>query len=211
MDFSKVRSGLERRGFKVYIASDKEEAKAIVMKELLKGVKTLGKGGSNTLKETGIWDELVRRDALEGDDRIELFATTLYKMKGLDPDIALKKGKTADAYICSANAVSEDGTIYNIDGIGNRVGSIIYGPDKVIMVVGKNKIYPDPETAWKQLKNVTCVKHAKRNDAGTPCTVLDRCTMCISPKMECKVTSVLSYALPGREYHIVLVDEILGY
>lgn len=211
MDFGRVRSGLERRGFKVHIASDKEEARTIVMYELLKGVRTLGKGGSNTLKETGIWDELVRKDALEGDDRIELFATTLYKMKGLDPDIALKKGKTADAYICSANAISEDGTIFNIDGIGNRVGSIIYGPEKVIMVVGKNKIYPDTETAWHQLKNVTCVKHAKRNNAGTPCTVLDRCIMCTSSKMECKVTSILSYALPGREYHIVLVDEELGY
>ena len=81
------------------------------MDEIRAGVHTLGKGGSQRLRNTGIWEALVERDAREEDRRIELFATTFYNQKGLD--IALQKAMTAEAYICSTNAMTEKGTLLN--------------------------------------------------------------------------------------------------
>ncbi|MBR3295781.1 MAG: lactate utilization protein [Clostridia bacterium] len=210
MELKKVAEALRHKHYEVHIAEDSEEARAIV-KDLLKGVKSIGKGGSQTLRQSGIWDDLLYYDSLEGDDRIELFSTTSYKAKGLDPDIALRKGMTADAYICSVNSMSEDGTIYNVDGIGNRVGAIIYGPRKVIFVVGRNKIHRTKEEAWDHLRNVICPKHCITNKKPNPCVKVGRCVDCSLETMECKVTSKLSYALPNREYIVVLVNEDLGY
>ena len=103
------------------------------------------------------------------------------------------------------------GTIYNVDGIGNRVGAIIYGPRKVIFVVGRNKIHRTKEEAWDHLRNVICPKHCITNKKPNPCVKVGRCVDCSLETMECKVTSKLSYALPNREYIVVLVNEDLGY
>lgn len=211
MDFERVMRALEHKGYHAYFAKDCVQAKEIVLDQLLDGVKTLGKGGSTTLRESGIWDALVERDARTDEKHITLYATTLYKAQGKDPAEALRQGMTADAYICSVNAMAEDGTIINIDGIGNRVGAMIYGPQKVIFVVGKNKVFDTFDNAWDHLKNVTCPYHVKKNGGSAPCAKTGRCMHCSSSHMECKVTSVLSYALPDREYHVVLVDETLGY
>lgn len=208
MDYEKLQKTLARRGYIPYFVKTKEEAKALVMDEILKGVKSIGKGGSQTLRDTGIWDALLERDAREDDTRIELYSTTLYNKKGLDPDIALQKGMMAEAYICSTNAMTERGTLINIDGVGNRVGAIIYGPKKIILVIGKNKIYKDFDEAWDNLKNVTCVKHAHN---GSACEKAGRCVDCDNEKRMCKITSILDWALPDREYHLVIVDEVLGY
>lgn len=210
MELERVARALESRHYEVYIAKDSQQARDIV-KGLLKGVRSIGKGGSQTLRESGIWDDLLYLASLEGDDRVELFSTTSYKAKGLDPDIALRKAMTADAYICSVNSMSEDGIIYNVDGIGNRVGAIIYGPSKVIFVVGRNKIHETSEKAWDHLKNVICPKHSIKNGKPNPCVKAGRCVDCVLETMECKITSKLSYALPNREYIVVLVDEELGY
>lgn len=198
---------LKRRGYFPYLAHTKEEAKDIVLNEILPGVHSIGKGGSQSLRDTGIWDALVEMDAREDDSRIELFSTTLYQKKGLDPDLALQRAMTADAYICSTNAMTEKGTLINVDGIGNRVGAMIYGPKKIILVIGKNKIYPDMETAWYGMKNNTCVPHSRGN---TPCAKAGKCVDCDCPERMCRITSILDWPLPEREYHLVLVDDIVG-
>lgn len=207
MDYEKILRNLKNRGYIPYFVKTKEEAKKLVMDEILAGVHTLGKGGSQSLRDTGIWEALVERDAREDDSRIELFATTLYNQKGQDPDIALQKAMTAEAYICSTNAMTEKGTLLNVDGIGNRVGAMIYGPKKVILVIGKNKIYPDMETAWHGLKNNTCMPHASAESA---CRKAGKCVDCDNEYRACRVTSILDRALPGREYHLVLIDDIVG-
>ena len=205
MDYTKMKATLERKGYIPYFVDTKEEAKDLVMNEILKGVKSVGKGGSQSLRDTGIWEAMVEADA-RGD--FELVSTTLYNQKGLDPDIALYKGMTADAYICSTNAMTESGTLINIDGIGNRVGALIYGPKKIILVIGKNKIYKDYDEAWYNLKNVTCVKHAH---GGSACEKAGRCVDCDNEKRMCRITSIQDRALPDREYHLVIIDDIVGY
>ncbi|MGI6664605.1 MAG: lactate utilization protein [Christensenellaceae bacterium] len=210
MDYNKIQANLTRRGYIPYFAATKEEAKTLVMDEILKDVKTIGKGGSNSLKESGIWDALVERDARTDDSRIEMFSTTLYIQKGLDPDVALEKGMTADAYICSSNVMTEKGTFINIDGIGNRVGAMIYGPKKIVLIVGKNKIHKTFDEAWDYLKNVACQLHAKRHE-NVAYEKAGKCVDCDNEHRMCRITSIMDWALPEREYHIVLVDEHLGY
>ena len=120
MDYEKLIATLNRKGYHGYFCKDSAAAKKLVMEELLEGVRSIGKGGSASLRECGIWDALLEQDARTDDERIELFSTTLYNSQGKDPQIALEKGMTADAYICSTNAMTEGGTFINIDGIGNR-------------------------------------------------------------------------------------------
>ncbi|MBQ9941940.1 MAG: LUD domain-containing protein, partial [Christensenellaceae bacterium] len=117
MDYKALMSTLEKKGYHPYFAATKEEAKEIVMGTLLKGVKTLGKGGSVTLQQCGIWDALLEQD------EITVYATTLAGMRGESKKQAMIDAMTADAYICSTNALTTAGDIINIDGIGNRVAS----------------------------------------------------------------------------------------
>ena len=102
--------------------------------------------------------------------------------------------------------MDEKDTLINVDGIGNRVGAMIYGPKKIILVIGKNKIYPDKETAWYGLKNNTCVPHSSGN---TPCAKAGKCVDCDCPERMCRITSILEWPLPGREYPLVLADDIV--
>ncbi len=204
MDYAKLVETLNKKGFKAYFVSTSAEAKDLVMNKLLKGVKTLGKGGSATLRETGIWDALLASD-------ITLYSTTLAAARGESKEKALKDAMFADAYICSANAVTLQGDIINIDGRGNRVGAMIYGPDKVIMVVGRNKICENPHAAIARIKRDACPKNAVHNGLDTPCALTGKCGDCDNPRRMCKVTSRMEYALPDKEYDIVLVDEDLGY
>ena len=95
----------------------------------------------------------------------------------------------------------------NVDGIGNRVGAMIYGPKKVILVIGKNKIYPDMEAAWHGLKNNSCMPHA---NAESACRKAGKCVECDNEYRVCRITSILDRALPGREYHLVLIDDVVG-
>ena len=211
MDYEKLVQNLKKRGYHAYFCKDSNAAKTLVMEQLLKGVSSIGKGGSATLRECGIWDALLEQDARTDDERMELFSTTLYNAQGKDPDIALKKGMTAEAYICSTNAMTERGTLINIDGVGNRVGAMIYGPQKVVLVVGRNKIFPDFESAWDHLKNVTCPKHSLHGSGKSACAKAGKCVNCDNEDRMCRVTSIMDRALPDREYHIVIVDEDLGY
>ena len=211
MDYEKLIKTLNKKGYHAHFCKDSAETKALVMGEILKDVRSIGKGGSTTLRECGIWDALLEQDARTDDERIELFSTTLYNAQGKDPDIALQKGMTADAYICSTNAMTERGTLINIDGVGNRVGAVIYGPKKIVLVVGKNKIFPDFETAWDHLKNVTCPKHALHGSGKSACAKAGKCVDCDNDNRMCCITSIQDRALPDRDYHIVIVDEVLGY
>lgn len=95
MDYEKLIATLSRKGYHGYFCKDSAAAKKLVMEELLAGVRSIGKGGSASLRECGIWDALLEQDARTDDERIELFSTTLYNSQGKDPQIALEKGMTA--------------------------------------------------------------------------------------------------------------------
>lgn len=119
---------------------------------------------------------------------------------------------TAEIYISSVNALAQTGEIINIDGACNRIASICYGHKKVYLIVGKNKIAPDYNTALYRARNVAAPKNARRLGKKTPCAVnADKCYNCKSPDRICRALSVLWTKPSLCDYEIVLINEDLGF
>lgn len=151
-DIDKTLEALKRKGFKAVYARDAAQAVRYVLSEISED-QSVGAGGSVTLSETGILDALVERGNT-------LYSRTLAAKNGQDVKAARKAGMTADVYLSSTNAVTLEGDLINIDGTGNRVAAMFYGPDKVIIVAGKNKIASNPHTAVARIKREGCPKNA---------------------------------------------------
>lgn len=197
-DLEKTGKNLENRGFRVHrFASGAEAAEFLV--QTLHGT-SIGIGGSVTIDTLGVYDRLCGSN--------EVF----WHWKNHAPETRERAGK-AEAYLCSANGVSETGEIVNIDGFGNRVAGTIYGPERVFLVVGRNKIAPDLTGAIDRARNIAAPLNARRLNRHTPCAVGEpRCHDCRSPEKVCGVMTV--FFMPPtsiKEFHVILVDEDLGY
>lgn len=125
----------------------------------------------------------------------------------------LMAARDAKVYILSANGVSETGELVNIDGTGNRVSMTLFGPEKVIFIVGRNKIEPDLHHAIHRAKNVAAPKNAVRLSSKTPCAANngDKCYDCKGPHRICRGTAILERPVNGMEVEILFVNEDLGY
>jgi hypothetical protein len=116
-----------------------------------------------------------------------------------------------DVFITGTNAISEDGRLVNIDGVGNRVAGMIWGHAKVILVIGKNKIVKDLDAAMDRLKKVTAPEHvSRRGSSNSPCTVKGECRDCSGNSRVCNVTTIMEGAPLFSEMNVILVDEDLG-
>lgn len=197
-DLEKTGKNLEGRGFRVHrFASGVEAAEFLV--QTLHGT-SIGIGGSVTIDTLGVYDRLCESN--------EVF----WHWKNHAPETRERAGK-AETYLCSANGVSENGEIVNIDGFGNRVAGTIYGPERVFLVVGRNKIAPDLTGAIDRARNIAAPLNARRLNRHTPCAVGEpRCHDCRSPEKICGVMTV--FFMPPtsiKEFHVLLVNEDLGY
>ena len=197
-DLEKTGKNLERRGFRVHrFASGAEAADFLV--QTLHGT-SIGIGGSVTIDTLGVYDRLCESN--------EVF----WHWKNHAPETRERAGK-AETYLCSANGVSETGEIVNIDGFGNRVAGTIYGPERVFLVVGRNKIAQDLTGAIDRARNIAAPLNARRLNRHTPCAVGEpRCHDCRSPEKFCGVMT--EFFIPPtsiKELHAILVDESLGY
>lgn len=197
-DLEKTGKNLEGRGFRVHrFASGTEAAEFLV--QTLHGT-SIGIGGSVTIDTLGVYDRLCGSN--------EVF----WHWKNHAPETRERAGK-AETYLCSANGVSENGEIVNIDGFGNRVAGTIYGPQRVFLVVGRNKIAPDLTGAIDRARNIAAPLNARRLNRHTPCAVGEpRCHDCRSPEKICGVMTV--FFMPPtsiKEFHVILVNEDLGY
>lgn len=191
--FDTVRKNLETNGFIVTCFATKEEA-ADYLTEKLAG-KTIGHGGSMTLVEMGLPERLAE-------------CATLYRH-----GFGIEEPLTSQAYLCSANALAETGEIINIDGAGNRVSSTMFGREELYLIVGKNKLAPDYDSALWRARNIAAPLNAKRLNRKTPCAVKgDKCYNCNSPERICRALTVLwkkPYGLKSAE--VILINENLGY
>lgn len=195
---------LEEREFGAVMAKDKEDAKRIVMDMIPEG-STIAVGGSVTLNETGILDE-IRSDKYKF---IERYNTPSFEAM-LDK---YREGYNADVFVSSTNAVTMGGQLVNIDCTGNRTSQIVFGPKKVIIVAGANKIVETVEEGIKRAKSIAPM-NARRITHKTPCAADDniKCTDCHCQARVCNVTSIVDgcHYFPGR-ITLVLIPEKLGY
>ena len=187
----KTVEALKKRGFEVETAATRQEALALVMKEA-ESAASVGWGGSESVKEIGARDALVKSGKEIRDHQL-----------------------VCDLFLLSANALTTDGRIVNIDGTGNRVAASICGPKRVVYVIGRNKIVDGGlDEAIARIRRCACPPNAKRLGKRTPCGLAGACVGgegCDSPDRMCKVTAVFDRKPTGISAKVILVDEDLGY
>lgn len=195
MAFETVKANLEERGYTVRVFDTGAEAAAYMDREI--DGKSVGIGGSRTIQELGLYETLSAHNEVHW-----------HWVSG--PEVHAQAA-VADVYLTSANGLSEDGQIINIDGAGNRVASTLFGHQKVYFVIGKNKLAPTYEEALWRARNIAAPKNAQRLGRKTPCAVRgDRCYDCKSPERICRGLVVHWGPMMGREAEVILVNEDLG-
>jgi L-lactate utilization protein LutB len=195
----KVIKGLESRNMNGYYAHDKEEALKLAL-ELIPEGSSVTMGGCMSAGEIGLVDAVK-----EGN------YTFLDRGTYADPRQALLDAYDADVFLVSANAMTEDGILVNIDGNANRVSCIAQGPKKVVFIVGMNKVCSDVDGALKRARNVAAPVNAQRFGLNTPCSKTGLCMNCKSPDTICCQFLVTRYSKhPGR-IHVILVNDNLGF
>lgn len=198
----KMIKNLERRNFEAMYCPTAAEAVERISAMIPDG-STVTWGGSMTIRDMGLTEALYARNlnVLNRDltaDRDE--ARRIYR-----------EAFSADFYLSSVNAISEDGVIVNIDGTGNRVAAITFGPKKVIFVVGLNKVAQDVESALARARSTAGPINAARFDIKTPCQIDGICHNCNSPESICNYIHFMRNSHPAKRHTVVLVGEDLGY
>lgn len=197
-----LQNVLEKHGYKVSIFETKEQATDYIDAQI--NHSSVGFGGSVSIKEMGLYERLEHHN--------DVYWHNHPIPEGKTASDIIQAASTADYYISSVNGVAMTGEIINIDGRCNRVSEIFYGHKKVILIVGKNKLAPDYDSALFRARNIAAPKNAQRLKLKTPCAVkADKCYNCSSPDRICNGLAVLWSRPYGCEYEIILVDENLGY
>ena len=196
MNLKKTIKSLEQRGFKASHFETGEQAAAYVAGQI-SGC-SVGMGGSKTLEALGLYETLAENNTVYWH----------WKVPGAE---TLRSAALADVYLSSANAISEDGEIFNIDGNGNRLAGTLYGHKKVYIIAGTNKIEPDFDSALARARNVAAVKNCARFGKKTPCQTDGQCHDCRSAERICHALAVLWGPMGGMETEVVLIDEEYGF
>ena len=195
----KVIKGLESRNMSGYYAAGKEEARTLALDLIGRG-SSVGMGGCMSAFEIGLVDALKQGD-YNFLDRDEV----------ANPREAVLAAYDADVFLASANAITEGGILVNIDGNSNRVSALAYGPRKVVLIVGMNKVCDDVDGAMKRARNVAAPINAQRFGLSTPCVKTGSCADCISPDTICCQFLVTRYSRHEGRIHVILVNDDLGF
>ena len=195
----RVIRGLKSRNMTGYYAATREEALELALSLIPEG-SSVTMGGCMSAREICLTDALkagsynfIDRDNYE------------------DKRAAMLAAYDADVFISSANAMTEDGVIVNIDGNSNRVSAIAQGPRKVLFIVGMNKVCRDTDSALKRARNVAAPINAQRFGLSTPCTKTGSCMDCKSPDTICCQFLITRYSRHQNRIHVILVNDSLGY
>ena len=200
-NFTNLKQNLESKGYKASIFESKEEAANYINQEI--DQKSIGLGGSVTIHEMNLFEMLSSHNVVYWHDK---------KPENMSVMETRTAASRADIYISSVNAISEAGEIVNIDNTGNRVAAISYGPEKIYLLIGENKVTDDLESAIYRARNIASPMNAKRLNRKTPCAVKgDKCYDCDSPERICRNLSVLWSKPTGAEYEVILIEEELGF
>ncbi len=212
----KTLDAINKNNMQGFYAENAKEAKDIALSLIEKGA-TVSHGGSMTLKDIGLLDSLKNGDYVFLDRSL---AKTPEELKA-----TYRSCFSADVYLSSSNAVTETGELYNIDGTGNRIAAITYGPDSVIIIVGKNKIVKNLSEAVDRVRRFAAPPNCKRlsketychlkgycQSADTDCTLTDNLTAgCKSPDRICRDYLITSIQAIKNRIKVIIVNEDLGY
>jgi L-lactate utilization protein LutB len=202
----KTLEALKKNGFEALYTPTKKEAVSKVL-DFVVPEAVVGIGGSVSLRELGLPD-LLRSRGHEVADHWEA------GRRGATSDDVLEIRRqqiNSDVFITSTNAVTENGELINIDGGGQRVAAMIFGPKRVVVVAGVNKIVGDLKEGLDRVRNVASPMNARRLNRKTPCVVTGVCSDCDSPDRICNATTIIHKKMGNTDTAIILVGEKLGY
>ena len=197
-----VCEALKKHGFDAFWCATKEDARKKAL-ELVREGSSVSWGGCASVEECGILDSLrqgsytlIDRDTAKNpEERADLMRRAFF----------------ADWYLAGTNALSEDGQLVNVDGNGNRVAAMAYGPKNVLVVAGVNKIVKTAEAALVRARTVASPINAQRFGLKTPCSITGACSNCDSPDCICNVIVTTRHSKPAGRIKVLLVGEILGF
>jgi hypothetical protein len=206
LNLRELKLRLAKNGFDAYLADSAEDAKKLVLEEILPEIKpkTLSWGGSLTFAATGLYEILRDSDEYDSLDTWD---------KSLSNDDKMERRRQAllvDCFFSGTNAVTEDGHLVNLDMIGNRVGAITFGPKNVVILLSRNKLVPDLQRAMDRIKEYSAPVNTMRLDMKTPCVKTGYCMDCDSPQRICNVWSITEKSFPKGRIKIILINEDLG-
>ncbi|NWF56261.1 MAG: lactate utilization protein [Syntrophaceae bacterium] len=200
----KIIQELEKRGMEGSYAARAAQARDEVI-AMIPPNSTVYRCGSMSAVSMDLWPRIAQ---IAGVEVIDPFKPGLSFEDSLEPR---RKGLLADVMITSTNAITLDGKLVNLDGLGNRVAAMIFGPKKVILITGMNKVVPDVETAMARTKNYSGPVNAIRMNIPTPCAENGICVDCKAPARICNVWTVIERQRIKGRIHVKLVGENLGY
>ena len=196
-----VAAALSRRNMEAFYCPTAIEGAQKVL-ELIAPEDVVSWGGVMTADEMNL-KELLRRRGQPVIDR-DTAATPAERQE------LMRKALTCDTFLMSSNAISEDGQLVNIDGMGNRVAALCFGPKQVIVVAGMNKVAADLDSAISRARHIAAPANAQRFDGKTPCAANGQCADCTSPDCICSQIVVTRFCKPAGRIKVVLVGEELG-
>ena len=202
-DIERTIEALNANNIECVLAKSREEALEMAL-ALIPADAEVGLGGSVSVEEIGLLQKLRDGDYTLHDQ---------YEI-GIDMEENMarrRKGMVAPFFVTGTNAITMDGQLVNLDGMGNRVAAQMFGPTKVVLIAGTNKIVKDVHEAFDRLQNVAAPTNAKRVGMGTPCQDTGECIDCDSPMRICNMYTIIRRMMfPGR-VTLILVDEKLGF
>lgn len=193
---------LKSRHFDAYYCANREEALAKALELIPEGV-SVGWGGAQSAEDIGLL-EAVRKGPYQAIDR-DTAKSPAERVK------IMKQALLADVFIAGANALSLDGQMVSIDGNGNRVAAIVYGPDSVIIIAGMNKVVATLPDAIQRARTIAAPMNKQRFNLDTPCEVTGACADCKSENCICNQLLITRNSKPAGRIKVILVGEELGF
>ena len=199
----KCVKNLKKHGFDAHFVSSPGAARDLIL-DMISDYDTFGFGGSDTTRSLGLMEALKAK----GKTLYDHWQTGLTKEEDLK--IRLLQGR-CDCFLCSANAVTVTGEIINVDGIGNRTNAMTFGPKKVCIVAGMNKVTSDLESGLRRVREVAAPMRAKSLNMETPCAETGVCSDCNAPQRICRATVILHRRPMLTDLSVILINASLGF
>lgn len=208
VNLQKVIRQLEKNNFEVFYAETLQSVRTIFENEILKklSITSASYADSITMQKTGVLDLLRNIHSIE-------FIDTFSPDESWDERIIKRKrALTVDLFLTGTNAITEQGQLVNLDMIGNRVAAITFGPEYVVLFIGRNKIVKDRDVAFQRIKTIAAPMNSQRHpNFKLPCRKTGICQDCHSPQRICNSWTITEKSYPKHRIKIILINEDLGY
>jgi hypothetical protein len=201
----RAAEALKRRDFNAHYVETQDKAREMILREVPPGA-TVGVGGSVTIRGLKVLEALKARGH-------KIFDHWDVPRDPRDESFIVRRGQqTSDVFLASTNAITLEGQLVNIDGAGNRVNALAFGPKKAIVVAGVNKIAANLDSAIRRIKEVAVPLNCRRLNISPPCIQAGKCVDCRVPQRTCRITTIIEWKPPFfSDYLVIIVGENLGY